>query len=143
MELVNEIYYAMRLAPCALGEEQERTTHNAQRTALNEAIKIVVLLLSPFVPHITEEMWQLLGNKESILKIKWPAYDPELIKEETITYVIQVNGKVRSKIELSADIDEEELKKAVLGDDKLKPWVAGKVIKKFIVVPKKLVNIVV
>jgi leucyl-tRNA synthetase len=143
MELVNEIYYAMRLAPCALGEAQERTTHNAQRTALNEAIKIVVLLLSPFVPHITEEMWQLLGNKESILKIKWPAYDPELIKEETITYVIQVNGKVRSKIELSADIDEEELKKAVLGDDKLKPWVAGKVIKKFIVVPKKLVNIVV
>ena len=143
MELVNEVYYAMRLAPCALGKEQERTTHHAQRTAVNEAIKIVVLLLSPFVPHISEEMWQLLGNKESILKIKWPAYDPELIKEETITYVIQVNGKVRSKIELSADIEEEELKKAVLGDDKLKPWVAGKVIKKFIVVPKKLVNIVV
>ena len=135
MELVNEIYSALR-------EKQERT-HSTQRTAIKEAFKTVVILLSPFVPHIAEEMWERLGNKESILKTKWPAYDSELIKEETITYVIQVNGKVRSKIQVPADIDEAHLKEAVLSDAKTKSWISGKSIKKFIIVPKRLVNIVV
>ena len=74
---------------------------------------------------------------------KWPGYDPTFIKEETVTYVIQINGKVRSKIQLNADTSEEELKKAVLDDEKIKSWIAQKAVKKFIVVPGKLVNIVV
>jgi leucyl-tRNA synthetase len=142
MELVNEIYCAMRLAPYALPENQEHITHDAQRRAINEAIRTVVFLLSPFVPHIAEEMWEGLGNKESILKTKWPVYDSNLIREETIIYVVQVNGRVRSKIQLPADIDEEELRKVVLSDEKIKSWIAGKAIKKFIIVPRKLVNIV-
>ncbi len=143
MELVNEIYSALRFTSCALPGKQAHTTHNAKRTAISEAIKTVVLLLSPFVPHIAEEMWQILGNRESILKTKWPAYDYELIKEEAVTYVVQVNGKVRSKIELPADIEEEKLKDAVLNDEKVKSWISGKSIKKFIIVPQKLVNIVI
>ncbi len=129
MELVNEIYRA--------------TNKTLEMNVVEEAIKTVVILLSPFVPHIAEEMWERLGNKESVLKAGWPTYNPELIKEEAIVYIIQVNGKVRSKIQVPADIDKEELKQAVLDDEKIRPWIAGKPIKKFIVVPKKLVNIVV
>ena len=128
MELVNEIY---------------RLSSEASISAsLKEAIKTVVILLSPLIPHIAEEMWERLGNKESILETKWPTYDSGLIKEETIIYVIQINGKVRSKIQLPADIDKKGLKESVLNDEKIKSWIAGRAIKKFIIVPKKLVNIV-
>ena len=88
-------------------------------------------------------MWQDLGNKESVLKTKWPDYDSKIIKEETVTYVIQVNGKVRSKIQFPADIDEKGLKEAALSDEKIKPWITAKPVKKFIIVAGKLVNIVV
>ena len=128
MELVNEIY---RLSDTI-----------SISASLEAAIKTVVILLSPLVPHIAEEMWERLGNRESILKTKWPTYNPELIREETIIYVIQINGKVRSKIQLPADIDEKGLKESVLNDEKIKSWIAVSSIKKFIIVSKKLVNIV-
>ena len=124
MELVNEIYQDL----------------NAD---IAEAVKTAVILLSPFTPHLAEEMWQKLGNKESILKTPWPKYDEKFLKEEIITLVIQVNGKLRSKIEVPVDIAEDKLKELVLADEKLKPWIQGKPIKNFILVPQKLVNIVV
>ena len=142
MELVNEIYSALRFASCALPEGQERTAHSAQRTALNEAVKAVILLLSPFTPHMCEEMWRKLGHKESILKAGWPKYDERFLKEEIITIVIQVNGKLRSKMDVPSDITEESLKELVLADEKLKPWIKDKPVKNIIVVPQKLVNIV-
>ncbi|MGD9015215.1 MAG: leucine--tRNA ligase [Candidatus Omnitrophota bacterium] len=129
MELVNEIY--------SIAERLSATK------SLSKAIDTVVILLSPFVPHIAEEMWEKLGNKESILKAGWLVYDPELIKEEIIVYVVQVNGKVRAKLKVARDIDEEKLKTAVLDEEKIRSWIAGKPIKKLIVVPNKLVNIVV
>ncbi len=128
MELVNELYKQQ----AAVSPE-----------SLKDSIKALVVLLSPFVPHIAEEMWEKLGNRESVLKTKWPVYNPELIREETITYVIQVNGKIRSKIQLPADIEEGKLKEAILSDEKVKSRISGKPIKRFILVPKKLVNIVV
>jgi len=128
MELVNELY------------KQKEATNTG---LLKEATKVTAILLSPLVPHIAEEIWLRLGNKESILKAKWPTYDPELIKEGTITYALQVNGKVRSKIQVPTDISEEKLKQAVLNDEKIKSWIKEKTIKRFIIVPKKLVNIVV
>jgi leucyl-tRNA synthetase len=100
-------------------------------------------MLSPFVPHFSEELWQRLENKESIIKTEWSKYDPNLIVEEKITIVIQVNGKLRSKIEVSPDIPEDRLKELVLADQKLKPWIQNQPLKKFIVVPNRLVNIVV
>jgi leucyl-tRNA synthetase len=108
-----------------------------------EVFSKLVILLSPIAPHFSEELWQILGNKESIVKAGWPAYEPNLLIEENITIVIQVNGKLRSRVEIPVDTEEKKLKEIVLSDDKLKPWLKGKPIKKFIIVPKKLINIVV
>jgi len=103
----------------------------------------LIIMLSPFVPHFAEELWQRLGNKESVVKAQWPKYDPQMLVEETVTIVIQVNGKLRSKIEVPSDISEDKLKELVLADAKLKPWMQNKPIKDFILVPKKLVNLVI
>jgi leucyl-tRNA synthetase len=114
-----------------------------QKGADKEVFSHLIIMLSPFVPHFSEELWQRLENKESIIKTEWSKYDPNLIVEEKITIVIQVNGKLRSKIEVSPDIPEDRLKELVLADQKLKPWIQNQPLKKFIVVPNRLVNIVV
>jgi len=108
-----------------------------------EAVETTVILISPFAPHLAEEMWQKLGHQESILKAGWPKYEAKFLREEIITLVIQVNGKMRSKVEVSSDITEDKLKELVLADEKLKPWIKDKPIKNFILVPQKLVNIVI
>ncbi|MDD4893922.1 MAG: leucine--tRNA ligase [Candidatus Omnitrophica bacterium] len=110
---------------------------------VSEAVRAVILLLSPFVPHLMEEMWQELGNKESILKAEWPQYEDKFIRESVIVMPIQINGKLRSKIEVPIDISEQKLREFVLDDDKVKSWIQGQVVRNFIVVPKKLVNIVI
>jgi leucyl-tRNA synthetase len=122
MELVNAIY---------------------QSGADKEVFSVLVLMLSPIAPHFCEELWRSLGNKESILKADWPKFDPKILVEENITIVIQVNGKVRSKIEVPAGIADEKLKELVLGDEKVKPWLEGKPARNIVIVPKRLVNIVV
>jgi len=124
MELVNEIYQNLD-------------------TDITEAVKTVILLVSPFVPHLAEETWQRLGNKESVLRAQWPKYEEKLLEEDFVTIVVQVNGKLRSKVEVPADIKEDKLKELVLADEKLKPWIKGQSVKNFILVPKKLVNIVI
>jgi leucyl-tRNA synthetase len=129
MELVNEIY--------------QLPVTSYQLPEAKEAIETVVILLAPFVPHIAEEAWRRLGHKESVFKSSWPKYDPQAIKAQVITLIIQVNGKLRSKIEAPLDMDEAGLKDLVLADSRVKRWVADKKIKNFIVVPNKLVNIVV
>jgi len=100
-------------------------------------------LLAPFAPHICEEIWQSLGNKKSIFLSSWPVFDSKLIKEEIITLIVQVNGKVRDKIEINFDTSEEKIKEIVLSSPKIKKWLEGKEIKKIIFVPKKIFNIVV
>lgn len=105
--------------------------------------ELLVTILSPFAPHLSEELWSRLGHKESIFKEKWPKYDPKLVKDEEIELVIQVNGKVRDRIKASADISEEEAKNFALNSEKVKNYIAGKVIKKAIFVKGKLINIVV
>jgi leucyl-tRNA synthetase len=99
-------------------------------------------MLSPIAPHICEELWRKLGNKESVFKAAWPRFNPHLLVEDTVTIVIQVNGKVRSKIDVPADISEASLRELVLADERLKPWIQNKPVKNFIAIPKKLVNIV-
>ena len=102
-----------------------------------------LILLSPFAPHLSEELWQKLGNKKSIFFYKWPKYNSLYIKEEKITFIIQVNGKVRDKIEVEYNISEEEAKKIALSQDRIKKWIDNKDIKKIIFVPNKLINFVV
>jgi len=100
-------------------------------------------ILAPFTPHICEEIWVNLGNKNSIFKEKWPQYDEKLIKKETFQLVIQVNGKLRDKVEVEADISEKEAKKIVLEREKIKRWLGDQAPKKVIFVKGKLVNIVI
>jgi leucyl-tRNA synthetase len=108
-----------------------------------EVFSTLLLLLSPIAPHLCEELWEALGNQQGIFKAYWPQYDPAMLVEETLVMVVQVNGKLRLKMQVPADISEEKLKALVLTEEKLSPWIQGKVIRKIIVVPKKLVNIVV
>ncbi|MBZ9578458.1 leucine--tRNA ligase [Patescibacteria group bacterium] len=113
-------------------------------------IKTLLLLLAPFAPHLTEEIWQKYFIESSEFKAKnsihnqpWPKYDPKLVKEEMITLVIQVNGKVRDRAKVEAGISEKKAKKLALSCEKIKKWIKGKEIKKVIFVPGKLINIVV
>jgi leucyl-tRNA synthetase len=132
MELVNEIYVS----------EIKDNTDEPSRRVIREAIETVVLLLSPFVPHFTEELWEALGNKDSTLKTPWPHYDPEAIVEEEILIVIQVNGKLRDRMTLPASYGEEEVKAWALKSERIQKLIEGRKIRRVILVPKKLVNIV-
>lgn len=101
-----------------------------------------LILVSPFAPYISEELWEKLGHKESIFKEKWPEYDLELIKNEKIILVVQVNGKVRDSIEVGAGISEEKAKTLATQSEKIRTWIEGKEIRKIIFVKGKLINIV-
>jgi leucyl-tRNA synthetase len=101
-----------------------------------------LILLSPFAPFISEELWSRLGHKESISKEKWPEYDKNLIKDEEIDLVIQVNGKVRDKMKVSADITEEKAKKLALESEKVKNFIGDKKVKKIIYIKGRLLSIV-
>jgi len=104
--------------------------------------QLLIKLLAPMAPHISEELWQKLGHKKSIFLEKWPKYDPKLIKEEIITLVVQVNGKVRDKIEVETNISEEKAKELAFSREKVRKWIGDEEIKKVIFIPGKLINIV-
>ena len=102
-----------------------------------------ILLLAPFAPHITEELWQRLGHKKSLAYESWPAYDEEYLKENEVEIVIQVLGKIRSRMIVPKGLEEGKLKEKVLADENIRKWLDGKQVKKFIVVPDRLINIIV
>jgi leucyl-tRNA synthetase len=133
MELINVLYQF------AVEEVRDAPTQQA----LWETCEATALLLSPFTPHIAEELWQQLGHTDTILRQPWPSYDPTLTEEDEITIVIQVNGRVRSRLMVPASMAEDELREAALRHERIQEWIAGKGIRKVIVVPQKLVNIVV
>jgi leucyl-tRNA synthetase len=132
MELVNETYD--RLA--------QSTDGSSGGGAVAEAIETVVMLLSPFVPHIAEEMWQKLGKKNSIFRASWPPYDEKALAADVFTMVIQVNGRMRSKIDVPAGMKDDKIKEIALSDPKVQPFIKDKTVRQVVVVPKKLVNIV-
>jgi leucyl-tRNA synthetase len=111
--------------------------------AWKESIETLLLLLAPSCPHITEELWEQTGRPYSIHEQPWPAFDPELAAEEMITLVVQVNGRLRARLEVPADITEEEAKKTALADENVQRHMEGKERKRLIYVPGRLVNIVV
>ena len=108
-----------------------------------EDIKTLLILLTPFAPFITEELWEQLGEEGSVHDQEWPKFDPEKAKDDVITIPVQINGKVRAEIEVERGLSKEELEKAAMGDEKVKESMEGKEVKKIIVVPDKIVNIVV
>jgi len=108
-----------------------------------DAAEKTLILLSPFAPHITEELWQKLGHKESIFLQEWPKAETELLREESITLIIQINGKIRDRVAAKNDVSEEEARDIAISREKVKNWISGKKIKKTIFVPGKLINLVV
>ena len=111
--------------------------------AWGKAIETLLLLLAPCCPHIAEELWARTGRAYSIHQQAWPEFDPDMIAEEVITLVVQINGKVRARIEAPADIAEEAAREAALSNGNIQRHIAGKEIRKIIYVPGRLVNIVV
>lgn len=106
-------------------------------------IDTLIKLLAPFAPHAAEELWQKLGNKDTITFVKWPGYDPNKVAKKVVTIVGQINGKVRTKMEVDVDMEDEKLKEIIKSDGRIKAYIEGKQIIKEIVVKNKLVNIVV
>lgn len=121
----------------------EHDRQKSEPQVIRNAISVLLLMLSPMVPHFAAEMWEKIGNKDSIESESWPLFDAEAAKEELLTIVIQVNGKVRSRLEVPVDVDDDFLIKEALADDNTNKFIEGKQVKKTIVVKKKLVNIVV
>lgn len=118
----------------------ELTAMKCRKKAILEPLTI---LLAPFAPHISEELWSTTGNAPSVCDAPWPAYNEEFIKEDTVNYAVSFNGKVRFNMEFSADATAEEIEKSVLASPSAEKWISGKTPKKVIVVPGKLINIVV
>jgi leucyl-tRNA synthetase len=111
--------------------------------AWREAIRSLILMLAPLMPYVSEELWERVGGAYSVHQQAWPAFDPEMAREDLITLVVQVNGKVRERIEVAADISEEGARTAALASDKVQKWLEGKPVRKVIYAPQKLVNIVI
>ena len=114
-----------------------------QISVLKQALEAVVKLLSPMIPHLSEELWLALGHKEMLAGQNfWPVHDDKMVEDEVLTVVVQVNGKLRATLQLKKDCDDESAKQIALNDEKVKLAVEGKEIKKIIVVPNRIVNVV-
>jgi len=113
------------------------------RAVVQEALDGIVLMLAPIVPHICHRLWQLLGHESAVTDEGWPVADPDVVKAETLQIIVQVNGKLRARLRMSADASTQELEDAARADQNVQRFIAGKEIRKVIVVPGKLVNVVV
>ncbi|MEI7591012.1 MAG: class I tRNA ligase family protein, partial [Deltaproteobacteria bacterium] len=133
MELLNALYLL----------EKPDAEDDIACSVVREAVETILLLLSPIAPHIAEEIWTLLGKTEMLANTIWPDYDRDVASEEEMTIVVQINGKVRSRIIVASDENEETIKKLAREDDKIAKMMAGKEMVKEIYVQGKLINIVI
>ena len=116
---------------------------NSLKSTNKEVLSQLLIVLAPFAPHITEELWHEIGNTTTICDAQWPTYNEEYLKEDKVTYAVSFNGKARFNIEVAADTAREEVEKIALAHEGAAKWIDGKTIRKIIVVPNKIVNIVV
>lgn len=130
MELVNEVY-----------KYKELETRKV--SVLKEAIETMIVILSPFCPHIAEELWSNIGKEGSVFDIKWPEYDESALVQDEIEIIVQVNGKMRGKVSVPASSDDKTVQEAALREEKVKAHIEGKDIVKVIVIKDKIVNLVV
>jgi leucyl-tRNA synthetase len=107
------------------------------------ALKWLLKALAPYAPHMSEELWSQMGFEGSIHVADWPEYDEALLVENTLTIVLQVNGKLRAQIDVPVSTDQDELKQLALDNERVQEFIAGQTPKKVIVVPDRLVNIVI
>jgi leucyl-tRNA synthetase len=114
----------------------------AQAAVLREGLGIVLRLLSPIAPHVTHHLWRELGLGDDVLAAGWPAVDEDALVQDSIQYVVQVNGKVRGKVQVPVDAPRAAIEAAALADDNVRRFTEGVTVRKVIVVPNKLVNVV-
>ncbi len=135
MELVNALqaFEASTLDRLPAGE---------RRALMREAVDTLVLLLAPFCPHVTEELWERLGRAGVVVEQRWPEADPAALVKDEVTVVVQVDGKVRSRLTVDAGASEAEVRRQALEDDKVRPWLGARTVDRVVVVPNRLVNIV-
>ena len=133
----------MEFSSALYGWTQEDNKDERWRVTFSEGLEMLIHLLSPFAPFVCEEMWERLGKGRSIYFESWPKWEEELLQTERIVLPIQVNGKVRGTVEVPADANEEEIKEEVLKLERVRKYLEGKQLKRFIVVPKRLISIVV
>jgi len=136
MELVNEVSRFDSGAIADVAEEDEKLR------VLKKALETILLLLSPFAPHICEELWERLGHPNSILEESWPSYDEKVIAEESVLVVVQIGGRVRHRIYVAASSTEGEMEAAVLSNERVKNLLRGKEVKRIVLVQNRLINIV-
>ena len=150
MELVNQLYlfadqHTQAGRPGRRAETDVRPEAERPQTiaVLSEAISALVLMLSPFTPHMAEELWEQLGHRDGIIEASWPSSDPDVAKADEVLIPVQVNGKLRGRITVPVDSSEEDIRSAALADSAVASHVHGKTVKKVIVAKGKLVSIVV
>jgi leucyl-tRNA synthetase len=115
----------------------------ARRQTLDTVIELLLLLLSPMAPHIAHELWERTGHTSLLATEPWPEWDPELVAREVVTLILQVNGKVRDRIDVSADISPEEAERLALESERIREWIGDGEVRKVIARPPRLVNVVV
>ncbi|RPI09990.1 MAG: leucine--tRNA ligase, partial [Zetaproteobacteria bacterium] len=111
--------------------------------AFAEGVTALLTMLAPFAPHMAEELWEILGHPASLLREPWPAADPVLALEERVEVVVQVNGKVRARLQVARGETEESLKALALAEPRIAQWIEGKAVRKVVTIPDTLVNVVV
>jgi len=135
MELVNALHEFERTSMDTVSAEE-------RGALLREAVETVLLLLGPVSPHIAEELWAAVGHRESLFKQRWPAPDPAAMQRDEVQIVVQVDGRVRSRLTADVAAQEAQLRDMALADGKVRPWLDGREVAKVVVVPGRLVNIV-
>jgi len=130
MELVNEL-------------SAVQPQNDEEWAACRHSVETLLLLLSPFSPHIAEELWETIGNTPGISLQRWPQWSEELAKEEEIELVIQINGKVRAKLMIPPDMSDEAIQERTMGEPRIREMLQGRTVRKLFVVKGKLVNIVI
>ena len=149
MELVNDLYLFAEGAGCLrAGRRQEDEAavefeRPETRAVLKEAIEALTLLMSPLTPHLSEELWERLGHSDGVVAAGWPTFDPEVAKAEAIVIPVQVNGKVRGRLSVPANLDDADVERRALEDEQIVPHLSGKTVMKVIVAQGRLVSIVV
>jgi leucyl-tRNA synthetase len=131
MELVNKL------------QDNEPLDKQVRPGILKQVLELLTLMLAPMAPHLAEELWEMLGHQESLQAEEWPRYSAELAQEEQVEVVIQINGRVRGRICVDADLPEEELAERAFSDPKIGELLRGARVVKRVVIPNKLVNVVV
>jgi leucyl-tRNA synthetase len=151
MELVNELYsfseQTVTGSPARRADEDDGRAGAVERTeaicVVREALETLVRILSPFAPHMAEEMWEKLGHANTLASATWPAYDAGVAKAEEVVVPVQVNGRVRSRLTVPAEVSEQELERLALADPAVQTYTSGKTVKKVVVARGRLVSVVV